>query len=325
MAAVVHSPRALADRVIRWNGKPIAKPGLYSGVPMEAYHSGSICDGPSVSTSGLKTIFDDSPADYWHTSYYNPDAAKRREAAHLTLGQAAHHLLLGEPNFRKIFVLRPTELPHYKTGEFRAWHGANTECKEWLQKQTAAGLSVITADQLDDIKGMAKQLGLNAMVRDGILRGLIEHSLFWKDKESGVWLKCRPDAIPTASGDFANLKTARSVQWLDLQRAIADYAYHMGAAMEREGARAVLGFSLSSYALVFVQSTGPWSVRVVQLKPDDIELGWQQCRKAIKAFAAGMKTGRWPGPGGEHDDAAFIDLWEKYRENAKYRIDHADE
>ena len=33
-----------------WNGKPITKPGLYAGIPMDVYHSPTICGKePSVS------------------------------------------------------------------------------------------------------------------------------------------------------------------------------------------------------------------------------------------------------------------------------------
>jgi len=37
---------------IKWDGKQITKPGLYGSIPLELYHAGNICDGPSVSSSG---------------------------------------------------------------------------------------------------------------------------------------------------------------------------------------------------------------------------------------------------------------------------------
>jgi len=36
-------------KITKWNGKPITKPGWYSGIPIETYHSAGICDGKAVS------------------------------------------------------------------------------------------------------------------------------------------------------------------------------------------------------------------------------------------------------------------------------------
>lgn len=307
--------------IIDWDGKTITKPGLYRSVPMAAYHSGTICDGPSVSGGGLRKIFSESPARYYWSCPYNPKREEEPVSAAIILGGAAHHLLMGERWFSKHYVIRPDELMDPKTGEMKAWQGNRTVCKDWLAAQAAKNLIVLTDVQIEDVKGMAMSLGNHPLVQAGILRGLIEHSLFWKDDETGIWLKSRPDAIPTDAGDFCNLKTARSLQWYDLQRSISDYGYHMGAAMEREAARKVLGIEMASYSLVCVESTGPWCVRIVQLKPADLDLGMDQNRVALKAFAHGIKTGDWPGPGGHRDDAAFIDLTERYRELAKSRLE----
>lgn len=304
-----------------WDGKPISEPGIYRGVPMEVYHSGTVCNGPSVSGGGLKTISNESPAHYFHSSPYNPRRVSDGGGTPaMTLGRAAHHRLMGERWFFRHFVIRPTELPDPKTGEVKPWQGNRQACKDWLAKQRKIGMDVLTPDQVEAIKGMAVNLGKHPLVIAGILRGLIEHSIFWQDKETGVWLKSRPDAIPTDSGDLANLKTTASVQWIDLQRGITNFAMHQGAALEREALRQVVGVDLASYSLVFVESAAPHCVRVCQLKHQDLDLGEKQNRAAIRQFAHGIKTGDWPGPGGHHDDAAYIEIFDNYRVVATNRL-----
>lgn len=310
-------------KVITWDKNTITQPGLYAGVPIWLYHerydqmTGELrwlCDKPSISSSGLRTIFSDSLADYWDTSPYNKRAAEDGDAEHFVLGRALHHLALGEPNFKAHFVLRPEKYMG------SPWNGNRTDCKEWLGNQSRAGLTVITTKQLANLKGMLEVLGRNAMFREGILGGLVEHTLIAKHEPTGFYVRSRPDSIPTASGDFADLKSTRSVHEADLQTAIYDYGYHQQAALTHYCAKQVLGLEMSSYALIFVQSERPWSVRVVQLKPNDLERGWEQNGVALEMFARSMKSGIWPGPGGERADAEYIELSERHQKRIDDRL-----
>src|SRR4029434_7552308 len=100
-------------------------------------------------------------------------------------------------------------------------------------------------DDIEDIKGMAIAIGLhpevNIQYKPGryysLLNGQIEKSFFWQDKTTGLWLKARPDAIPTDSGDYADLKTTTSVSYFPLLRTITDLAYHQQAAMIMAGSK----------------------------------------------------------------------------------------
>lgn len=68
--------------------------------------------------------------------------------------------------------------------------------KEWKAEQLEAGKTIITDAELVLITGMARSLGAHPLVKAGILDGVVERSLIFKDKKTGVWLKSRPDAIP---------------------------------------------------------------------------------------------------------------------------------
>ncbi|SCB52277.1 hypothetical protein GA0061099_103020 [Bradyrhizobium yuanmingense] len=55
-----------------------------------------------------------------------------------------------------------------------------------------------------------------------MLGGAPERSLIWKDPR-GFWKKARPDEIPNASGDYAEIKTTHPpVLYRNLQRTMAD-------------------------------------------------------------------------------------------------------
>lgn len=280
---------------MRWNGKPIASNGAYDRVPMSAYH-GQLCVGPSISSSGLRTIFNESPAHYWVHSYLNPDRIEEEDSAAFILGRAAHHLLLGEDDFSTLFIARPAKYDSWRTDA----------SKQWKAEQEKAGRTVLLPSQLDQIRGMARSLARNALIRAGILNGDIEQSFVWLDEETGIWKKARPDATPNDSGDFGDLKTAASVSDDAIRKAIAECAYHQQAALVADGWETITGNKFASFSLVFVEKTPPFCCRVVTLKDCDLERGAKQNRIALRMFANCLKANDWPGPG--RADAEYIEL-----------------
>lgn len=279
-------------------GEKITEPGIYTGVSLETYH-GDCCDGPSISSSGIRKIVLHSPADYFDTSPYNPDRAEEKPKEHFVLGRAVHHLVLGEPNFTKVFVARPEKV----MGE--PWHGTKTICKDWL-KANVKGRLVLTPDQLDAIKGMSRSLAREPLVKAGILSGRIEQSFFVRDPATGIWLKWRPDAVPNESGDFADLKSASSVEDDDLERAVDDFGYYIQAGLGRRMCRELLGRDMQSFHFVFVQSKRPHSVSIQQCKPSDMDKGSQEVDVGLRIFKHCLDTGEWIGPAGTQNDARYL-------------------
>jgi hypothetical protein len=308
MAALAKTFAAFKPR--KWNGKKIGVPGIYSSIPIEDYHS-DICVEPSVSSSGLRKLYNPcawvkaSPAHYWMGSPYNPTRVEEEEeSADLILGRAAHHLLFGEKDFREVFNLRPAMI----NGE--AWHGNKTICKLWLQQQAEAGLTVITPDQLKAIKGIARELKEDVLIKKGILNGLIEHSWVWKHRRTGLWLKIRPDATPNDSLDFVDMKTTKSIMWPDLQRSIRDLGYFMQAGLTAMGVKEITGQQMNSFTFVFCEKIEPHCVEIVTLKENEIKRGIDACEIALDRFAKCWKEKRWPGPRGDRADAQYIELSE---------------
>lgn len=285
-----------ADIVYR--GGLIREPGCYSGLDIIAYH-GQPTDGPSISSSGLRTIWTQSPAHFWATSSLNPNRIPQADNEAFNVGRLAHKLLIeGREGLEKDFAIRPSEWSDWRTKPAR----------EWREQQILAGKTVVTEDDLAAVTGMAESLGRHPLVKAGILDGRVERSLIWKDAETGVWLKARPDVIPNASGIVADLKTTVSVQTDALEKSLASYGYHVQAALVGMGLKATLGVQMEDFALVWVEKTAPWCVRVTSLTGADIERGAMQVRAALRTFADCLASGRWPGPGGDRQDAEYLAL-----------------
>ncbi len=308
-------------RIIQWDGSPITEPGVYANVPMEVYHGPLVAEGYSVSRSQLWTLFNESPAHCWDRSPYNPDRDPDvDESAPLLFGRAAHHLLLSEANFGENFVLRPDEYPFGTDYEeewtedlpTKPWSGNAKWCKRWLADAKASHLGVITQNQIKDIQGMANGLQANPLVRAGILNGFVEHTIVVRDPATGVWIKVRPDNIPTDSwprADIADLKTAASISDEAVETAIGRDGLFMQGGMTRWACSLLPEpIEVDSFSLVMSEKTRPYCSRVRALKPTEMDLG-QNCAKAATAmFAKCMERMVWPGPGGEQTDADYVEM-----------------
>jgi len=297
-----------------WDGRQISKPGIYSKIPLSTYHRPNICAavdgsmkmerdgktfGPSVSSSGLR-IFNplsrkpNSPAHFWARSALNPAHIEEEDTDYFILGRALHHLILSEPFFNKLFCERPD------TVEGRKWDNGGwgtTAWKRWVAERKAEGRSILSPEQIHKIRGMALRLGRNPEIGHGLLSGMVERSMFWIDRETGLWLKGRPDSIPR-NLQFGDLKiTGTSVRWFDMQKSIEQFGYYQQAALVAEGCQILTGETMQMFSYAFVEHKHPHCVDTVEIKDNDLKRGYEVNRVALRKIAHGLRTGEWPGPG----------------------------
>lgn len=260
---------------------PITEDGQYD-MPLEQYHT-QCCDGPSISSSGLRTIYTKSANDFWAFSDLNVNRFKKPYVEAFNFGKAAHALLLGDEDWEGNYVIRPNEWHDWKSGESR----------EWRDQMVEAGMTVVTPEDLEHISYMAEALNKHPLVGP-LFDGEAEQSLIWKDK-TGVWLKSRIDMLPVTD-DQADLKTTMDASKRAVFRDIRKHEYAMQIALSDVGSQVVLGKQFLSSVLVFIQKTPPYHISPVEISRANIEYGKLKLRKAINTFADCLETGDWPGP-----------------------------
>jgi len=310
---------------IKWDGKQITTPGVYSAIPLGTYHRADICDGPSISSTGLRAIYseDGSPKHFYANWPGNPARIIRPEPKHFIIGRALHHLILGEAYFSKLFCIRPDEFPDRITGELRPWNSNRLECRQWLNDRAREGRSVLTLKDAENLRRMAMSVENHPLTKSGGLNGQIERSLFWKDKETGIWMKWRPDAMPIDSALFVDLKTTRSVRGSALSVSMDKFGYYRQAALGREACRNVLEMDMESFTFLFVEKDDPWHTRDMRCHDDDLELGARENRAAVKLFAQCVRENRWPGPGDGNEFNERARLSDAARERREKNLHHS--
>lgn len=300
-------------KIIKNAKLPLRTGGLYADVPLSVYHSAELTgDQPSVSSSSLRVMWKHSPKMFFHTWKHNPKRAEEDETTetkYMMLGRAAHHILLGEPDFKRYFDVQPDSIID-DDGDLVPWHNNRKVCKEWHAKKRKAGITILTKDQYEQIRGMGHALNENLMVKDGLLEGSIECSMVAKDPETGLWLCSRPDAIPTAHGDYSDVKVTADVSDLAVFKTLRNFGYHQQGALAWECAE-LLKLPFERFNLVMVEPKPPHCVRIVPIPDDDLALGRMQNRAMLRQIATCIERGIWPGPGEEDVRPLGLSLQER--------------
>jgi hypothetical protein len=290
------------------DGEPVPGPGAYR-MSMDHYHSQACTPGVSVSSSGLRTIWSQSPYHFWMSSELNERRLPPRDVGDaLILGSAAHALMLGEEDFDAKFCYVPDDAPGRPTKTQIAAFQRTGEWSEAAVKGAifweafdlkAAGRLLLKHEQVQRIKYMSESLQRNPEAVQALTGALTEVSLIWQDDATGIWLKSRVDVVPDNGYDFSDLKTF-APQTKDIKRAvhraITDHEYPMQMALGQIGARELFGFEADNCVLVMLQTGEPYTCTPVKLDADSLYWARVKIRHAIDTFANCMETGHWPQP-----------------------------
>lgn len=266
-------------------GEIITEPGFYD-MPITWYHD-NCCDGPSTSSSGLRTLALETPLHYWDTSYLNPnrdpDAGSEIEADHFRLGRAAHWLMLEPHLYAKNIAVRP--------GLWDSWR--SKDAKAWRDDALKAGFTVLTAEEELRAKGAAAALKAHPLHEQGLLSGAVELSMVIRDKKTGIWLKSRPDAIPLDDA-LTDLKFVASAKPEDVEKSIRNLGYDMQMALGGIAYQKLTGQPIETYWVVATESKRPHAIHIAPISQMGIYWARIRLRDAVDKMAACLQSGYWP-------------------------------
>lgn len=254
----------------------ISAPGVYD-LSFEDYFS-DCCDGHSVSSTGLKLIEAKSLAHYWWHSPLNPQRPVIDSAA-MSFGRACHSWVLGEPVFARHFAISPFE--DFRTKEARAWRDGETR-------------TIIKAVQFDAIKAMTAGIQAHPLLRNAFANGKPERSIIFKDRETGIWIKTRPDWLPDTLRFVPDFKTTISAKPDAFAAQAFKLGYHQSAALCLDGLREVLGWKDATYYFVAQEKDPPYVALPFTIRDTDIEMGRMLNRSALRKLARALDSGKWP-------------------------------
>lgn len=257
----------------------ITEPGVYS-VPKADYHGDKITPSPSLSSSGARKIMSECPAKFWYDRNHPDD--KPSDA--LRIGDAAHEWLLEGDTWPARHGVLPED------------HDGRTKVgKEAIVAIESLGKHPLKWAEFEAIKAMVDALKAHPFAHAAFRNGKPEQSIYWRDEETGIWCRARPDWLPSTGTILADYKTTRSAHPDYLSKAISDLGYHCQAEWYMTGVRALGLIKEPSFVFAFQEKEAPYLITAVEVPPEDIYEASILNRKARHIFARCLRENRWPG------------------------------
>lgn len=259
---------------------PNIKPGIYQGIPNEAYHA-----GPGISKSGLWTIQTQSPAHYRY--------GERETAKHFDFGEACHLAILQPDEFEKRVVRGPEDRRGNK------W-------KDIVEGAALDGRFVLTAGEHDAVCAIRDVVHADAWL-NGIITGgapMIEASGYFEDPQTGELCRVRPDLYREDLGIILDVKSCRSAHPDAFARAVVSYGYHAQEAFYSHG-WSLLEKPVNGFAFLAFEKEPPYAFAVYELPPSIVDEGGALMRKALDTYHACRKAAHWPAYGEGVQELSF--------------------
>jgi hypothetical protein len=276
--------------------RPITEPGIYAGIPNEAYHA-DIVVGGSLSCSGAKALLPPNPPAKFAWNATHPHVPTRA----MNLGSAAHTLVLGEGD-ALVF------LPYldYKTTAARMERDA----------ALAAGKVPLLPHEREQVEAMAAALLRHDLAPMLFSTGRPELSAYWVDDEFGVWRRARfdflPEVVPGRRLIVPDYKTtADRADGASFGRTVANLGYAMQADWYCSALAALDVSADAAFVFVVQEKDPPYLVNVVQLDDEAMRIGRALNRRALAVYADCAASGHWPGYSGV--DTATLPGWYVYK------------
>ncbi len=234
-----------------------------------AYHA----DTEHVSTSSLKEILR-SPAHYRARLADPPDSRA------MQIGVALHAA-----------VLEPQTLDT----AFAVWEGGARRGKEYDAFLKAnAGRTVLTPEEMANVLGMREAIFAYELadLPSLLCRGERELSIYWRDEESGVKCRARPDCF--LEGVVFDLKKTQDARPDEFAKSVARYGYDFQAAFYLEGLRRFTGREDFTLVLIAVEEASPHGVWLHELTPELLTGAQRDVQRALALHARCTRSGVWP-------------------------------
>jgi len=221
-----------------------------------------------ISSSGLKRILDS-------TAHLHRYLLRQNESTpQLDFGTAVHCALLEPERFKREYIA----LPGARADLFHE-HDLML-----IEQERGHSLHFITDAQMAAVQGICAQVARHSDIVGLLQTGLAERSLFWRDPESGIRCKIRPDLL-VLPHLILELKTTFNASLPVFQRTLQMQRYHLSAAMYLEGVRQLTGQSLNYVYLVACRHP-PYEVQSFVPDAAMLEEGERLFREALNRVTA---------------------------------------
>lgn len=252
--------------------------GIVHDLPIDEYHA-----SPAISHSGL-CDFARSPLHYY-ARHIDPERPPEEPRAGQLEGTLAHCAILEPDQFDRRYAVGPCD-----DRRLKAW-------KSWAET-LAPHITALRPSEAAAARAQAASVRALPEVAQLLAAGNAEVSADWRDAQTGVHCRCRPDWVHPLGGCrviLLDVKTYSSASPVEFAQQVARNAYHRQAAWYTDGYAQAAGVEVMGFVFVAVETAWPYAACAAMLDDDGIERGRVENRALLARFAECQRAGEWPG------------------------------
>lgn len=304
--------------------------GIYFNLSAEDYHNDL-----AIGCSNIKDLLI-SPLKYWINSPLNPKR-KNKETKSKTIGAALHCYLMERERFYQDYIVLPylyVDSDFYRTESVKPDFDKNFSMRKTKDAKTFEYVgfkTVLKEEEFAEIKDAVEyfeSLPTGSLFRDGYA----EVSIFWRDEETGLMCKCRPDYL--TSSYIADYKSINSID--QIKSSIATYDYYLQQTWYLEGLNQLRKSGLvtppfehliknphHNFIFAFQEKEAPYLVRLKTFNEEISNWAGDKCRKGLEIYKKNFEkygAERWCDDykrAGENDIEMFgfedLPAWIQYK------------
>ncbi len=289
--------------------------GIHEGVPDAIYHQRL----PVIANKSLLHALARSELDA--REYIR---GHRKQSDAFALGHAIEHRLESPHTFGERYITEPDFGDCRKTGKGltkdTADERAENRARRDAWREANSHREVLTASDWQTVQTLGEHANADPHIR-AILDapGVYQATLLWRDEETGLRCKARPDKWIPSMGLMVDWKSARSASPRGFTQAIATYGYDLQAAHYMAGARAC-GWPAERFQFVCLEKRAPiYPVAMYRLSSQFAELGEARRMELLHRLRHCLHERTWNGyTSAEPDGCAVLEPpgWYVYEHDA---------
>lgn len=243
----------------------------------------------AIGSSGLK-LLKRSPKHYWAANI-DTNRKPREQTAGQLLGSAVHMAILEPHLFNDTYALMTDGLDR-----------RTSEGKKAYAEIMQSGLMPLSQDLYEKILAMANSAHLLSFTKMIKNHALAEVSIFWCDKETGVYCKVRPDwhvppnILPAyPNGLIIDAKTCADASVNGFAKNAWSSDMHIQSAFYSEGfQQAYETENPPVFMWLGIEGESPFASKYHECPTFLIDYGMEQVRELLEIYAICSKNDDWP-------------------------------
>lgn len=259
--------------------------GIHEGLSFAQYRADDITQSDTIQTVAGKAVSKSLLTDFAKDARAWRQSPRKKATAAMKGGSLFDCILTTPEAFDELYIVSPHD-------EFRT--GA---AKDWRAEQEANGLVVIKQSELD-LAGEQLAAVMGHPEAAKLIMGSRKQVAFRHKTAYPFDAKGLIDIAPDRGDMLVDIKTCQASA-LESKRALSAYmakwGYHIQAGAYCQGWSEASGDEVFRFAFIFIASTAPFEVAVINMPLSDILGGATAYNSAMKEFEQCLSTDIWPG------------------------------